>query len=455
VESKTVNAEPTIAVWGHYHGGNIGDELVVRTIVTAIRRRLPRARILGISMSPADTRERHGIDAYPINPDSAAAPTAAAIRAKTPARPRPPRSGVRGALKRIPGVAGLRALPRRLGAVSREPAFLWRSYRALRDVDRIVVAGSGQLLDEWRGPWLHPYTTFRWALLARLARVPVAYPSVGAGPIDAKLSAFFIRSAVRSADFVSVRDAHSGDVLRSIGLDRPFRVCPDMGYALPDELLQGGASSAPAPGEGPVVGLNAMAHQDPRYWPRGDARRYEAYLDKLTAFTRWLLDEGYTVRMFSSQPRSDSRVVDDLVRLLRETGEVGPERFQVMLGDIQTVDELVGVICGCDRIVAARYHSVLLPLLLDIPVVGLAYNPKTSELLAGAGRPEQCLDIDAFDVESLVAAFRDLSRAEEPEARAALRERVAEHRTSVEEQFDALFGALHDAARFDLEASRR
>jgi polysaccharide pyruvyl transferase WcaK-like protein len=77
-------------------------------------------------------------------------------------------------------------------------------------VDLVVVAGSGQLLDEWDGPWLHPYTTFRWAALARMAGVPVLIPSVGTGPIDGRLSAVFIRSAVRSARYVSVRDDHSG-----------------------------------------------------------------------------------------------------------------------------------------------------------------------------------------------------------------------------------------------------
>ena len=58
----------TIAVWGHYHGGNLGDDLVVATIVNAIRRRIDNAHVVGISLAPADARTRHAIEGYPINP---------------------------------------------------------------------------------------------------------------------------------------------------------------------------------------------------------------------------------------------------------------------------------------------------------------------------------------------------------------------------------------------------
>jgi polysaccharide pyruvyl transferase WcaK-like protein len=411
-----VAGERRIAVWGHYHGGNLGDELVVATIVDAIRRRHPEAAVLGISMSPADTSARHGIDALPINPGL-------------------PR--LLGAVVRVRLLGGLVA---RAGRVLAELPFLVRSYRALRTVDLVVVAGSGQLLDEWGGPWLHPYTTYRWAMLARLARVPMVYPSIGAGPIDARLSAFFIRSAVAHAEDVTVRDEHSGRVLASIGVSRRLAVCPDMAYGLPREWLPR-PEERHASGAGPVVGLNVMAHQDRRYWPRGDPNRYERFLEKMAEFTRWLVESGYRVRLFSSQVRADRRVADDLVRLLEERGSPDPGRFRSALDDISRVEDLLRVVAGCDLVVAARYHSVLLPLLLDIPVLGLAYNPKTSELLKSVGCPERCLDIDNFTVEELVEAFRDLERDRVPGACDERRRRVAAHRAAVLEQFDRLFGA--------------
>jgi polysaccharide pyruvyl transferase WcaK-like protein len=265
------------------------------------------------------------------------------------------------------------------------------------------------------------------------------YPSVGAGPIERRLSAFFIRTAVASARYVSVRDQHSARVLHSIGVSRPLAVCPDMGYGLLDEVLRDARAVSETRGDGKVVGLNMMAHHDPRYWPRGDAQRYDAFIQKMAAFTRWLLENGYRVRLFSSQTRVDRRVADDLVHLLEDGSQLDPHRFDSAIDEIDDTEDLVGVIAGCDLVVASRYHSVLLPLLLDIPVLGLAYNPKTTELLIDAGHSERCLDIDTFSVEALIEAFRELSREEEAEAREARRRRVAAHRAAVEEQFDRIF----------------
>jgi polysaccharide pyruvyl transferase WcaK-like protein len=62
-----------IGVWGHFHGGNIGDDIVVATLIANIRRRLPGHEIYGFSLSPGDTARRHGVpsgtlDGGPIHP---------------------------------------------------------------------------------------------------------------------------------------------------------------------------------------------------------------------------------------------------------------------------------------------------------------------------------------------------------------------------------------------------
>ena len=405
--------------------------MVVSTIVSAVRRRRPEAEIVGISMTTGDTEVRHGIPAYPINPGM----PVTRPRGGAPEHPAQP-SRRRRALARVPGV---RSLYRTLSAVltiAREIPFSWRSYRFLRGIDLVVVAGSGQLLDAWRGPWRHPYTTFRWALIARLARVPFSYPSVGAGPIDTRLGALFIRRAVAWSSFISVRDRKSGELLESIGLRGPFPYCPDMAYAYPG-LFTSAREVAPANGaRPPVVGLNVMAHQDPRLWPHGDNRRYQAYLQKMVAFARWLVESGCTVRVFSSQTGSDDVVAEEFLQAL---GEDAPGRVELHGGKIDNVDDLVRTIASCDAVVAARFHSVLIPVVLGIPVLGLAYNPKTSELLADVGLDGHCLDIDTFEVEELQAAFERVRAGRIP---TAVEGRVEAHRAAVEAQFDALLGPL-------------
>jgi polysaccharide pyruvyl transferase WcaK-like protein len=419
-----------IAIWGHYHGHNLGDELVVSTIVSAVRRRRPEAEIVGIAMTTGDTEARHGIRAYPINPGTPVTRS----RGRTASQPRQPSRRSRTAA-RIPGARALYKSLSLARAVAGEIPFAWQSYRFLRGIDLVVVAGSGVLLDEFRGPWRHPYTTFRWALLSRLARVPFVCPSVGAGPIDTRLGAFFIRWAIVWASFLSVRDRNSGAVLESVGLPGPFPYCPDMGYAYAGLLgKRREAGSAEGAGGGSVVGLNVMAHQDPRLWPRGEPGRYQAYLGKMVDFARWLLDQSCTVRVFSSQTGTDDLVAQEFLDALGEPGAAG--RVELVT-EIEHVDDLVRTIAGCDAVIAARFHSVLVPIALGIPVLGLAYNPKTSELLADVGLRERCLDIDGFAVEELERAFERLRAEGSPRS---VRERVEAHRAAVEAQFDALLG---------------
>src|SRR5690348_8776026 len=112
----------TIAVWGHYHGGNLGDDLVVETIIHAVRHSDPTARIVGVSMSPDDTPVRHGVHGYPTNPETKG----------------PSRWGAHGGI----AAARISRAAEMVGTVLAAPRFLIESYRPRRGVDQIMVAAS-------------------------------------------------------------------------------------------------------------------------------------------------------------------------------------------------------------------------------------------------------------------------------------------------------------------------
>ena len=403
--------------------------MVVSTLVSAIRRRRPDAEIFGISMTPGDTESRHGIRAYPINPGMPMS-----RQRGEAARDEPAPSGRRRALARIPGARRLYHAATATRVAAREVPFALRSYRFLRTLDAVVVAGSGQLLDEW-DPWLHPYTTFRWALLSRLARARFVYASVGTGPIRSPLSAFFFRHAVRWGSYVSIRDDYSVGILESIGLRGPFVRYPDMAYAYPGLVETSRAARRTTGEERPVVGLQVIAYKHPTLWPRGDVRLYEPYFRKMVGFARRLLEAGCTVRVFSSQVASDNVVAQELLEALGEP--LAPGRLEFIGPELNDVDDLVSAIARCDVVVAARFHAALVPLALGVPVLGLAYNPKTTELFADYGLGERCLDIDEFAPEELEAAFEAVRADGVP---AGVEDRVAANRAAVEAQFDELFG---------------
>lgn len=432
-----------IAIWGHYHGGNQGDDIVVDTLIRNIRARLPDAEVVGVCQSPADTRLRHGIEAVPLTRAALGSRPRPGLAAEPPAPPPPaaPPPRVARVLRAVPGLGpAARVARERLRAAADplgEPAFLARSYAGLRGVDLVVVAGSNPLFDGWTGAWSHPYTLLKWALLAGAAGARFACLSAGAGPIETALGRRFVRGALRRAEYASYRDPGSARLIASLGVPGPARVVPDLAFGLTaDELDAPPLDLPPGP---PVVGLNPMAHADPRYWPRGDPPRYRAYVRKLADFAAWLLRGGRRVLLFSSQLGADPRVFDDLCEHLKRETEL-PLGERLIQRPIHTRHDLLGQLAACDCVVASRYHSVLLPQLMGKPVLALAYAPKTRELMDWTGQAELCVDADAFATDELIARFERMVR-ESDAVRARLAERVPGCREAVRAQYDAVFGS--------------
>lgn len=55
-----------IGLLDHAGGGNLGDDASLNAVVGNIKRRLPNAEIVALSMNSEDTKIRHGVISYPI-----------------------------------------------------------------------------------------------------------------------------------------------------------------------------------------------------------------------------------------------------------------------------------------------------------------------------------------------------------------------------------------------------
>ena len=58
-----------IGLLDHMGYGNLGDAAVQDSVIGNIRKRLPNARLVGFSLVPDDTINRHGIPCHPIHCD--------------------------------------------------------------------------------------------------------------------------------------------------------------------------------------------------------------------------------------------------------------------------------------------------------------------------------------------------------------------------------------------------
>jgi polysaccharide pyruvyl transferase WcaK-like protein len=438
-----------IGVLGHYGNSNLGDEAIIRSVIDEIRRRLPDAVVYGISNNPADTATRYNLPSISVRTGELREPAASAVPSVTTAAG-PRRGAERPAVGADAPRSALRALRHLVGEVIRTGAAIaieagrwWRCYSRLRRLDLLLVTGSNQMVDNFGGAWGFPYVNLRWSLLARLAGCPVAWVSVGAGPLDASLSQRFVRMSLRLAAYVSVRDEGSRKLLTDIGVERSCRLFPDLAHGL--QLDRGTAPVPPATrpsGRRPLVGINPMPVYDERYWPDRSPEKYGRYVGELAALAAGLIDAGYGVFLFGTHPKDELVANDVLAEMAAKHGH------RLAAGEVvrtsRRIEELLEVIESADVIVATRFHGTLLSLLSERPVLAICYYRKTRELMLEFDQGEDfAVAFDEFTAADALPRVRLLvDRAEELVS--AMRLRTKECRAALADQYDLVLQLLAD-----------
>jgi polysaccharide pyruvyl transferase WcaK-like protein len=320
---------------------------------------------------------------------------------------------------------------RKPAAILSELAFLIQSFSVIRPFDILVISGGGQLLDSWGGAWDFPYTILKWVSLAKLTGTKCYFVNVGAGPLRFSLSRFFVRQALRLADYVSFRDEKSKALVKELGWDGRSDVYPDCVYGLdvpPTNPIRSGNE--------PIVGLSPMAYCDPRrYWMR-DQSVYDGFTHKIALFGSWL-SNNYRVTLFSTDIWFDAATLEEVgAAMLRDTDTNDTRLLEHE--PINVLETLLSQMSSMDFILTCRFHGVVFAHLMNVPVIALSHHPKVSTLMADMGLSEYCLDIDTFDLELLKTTFTRLA-ANKEDIKSRMAEKAGFYRSELNRQFDQLF----------------
>jgi polysaccharide pyruvyl transferase WcaK-like protein len=429
-----------IGLLEHCGTGNLGDDATVTTVLQQIKSRWPAASVVGLSLDPLDSERRHGIPCFAIRQSvfpfeqewSSMSPAARRGRPSGRLKARFKKIGpLYRATKAIKNVLIVRPIQ-----FVREIIFLGQSLFLACELDLIVICGGGQLLD-WGGPWAFPYTLFKWSLIAKVARAKCIFLNNGAGPLDASLSRWFIRRALAMADYVSLRDRASDELVRKIGFQGKIKVIADNAWGL--RLPDGIARRRCKPKKELVIGIAPMAYGDAsRHWV-DDNLGYRHLIDSLAEFSAEVLRRGHRIRLFSSDIWFDSQALADLEATIR-SNHPALAADRVVREPVADIGELLAALSRVDCYVTCRFHGVVFASLLNVPTIALAPHPKVTTLMADMGLPEYCVDIAACDATDLAARF-DRLLANRDDVKARIRRHVARSQSLLESQFDGLFQA--------------
>ncbi|HEX9795774.1 MAG TPA: polysaccharide pyruvyl transferase family protein [Anaerolineales bacterium] len=284
------------------------------------------------------------------------------------------------------------------------PAVDWRDApavtRALEQADWLILGGGGLIHDYW--PTAHEdVLTSRQHDLSYLAGlvalagafgVPVAGYGLGVGPLSGVEAEDLARAVLGACRWLSVRDAGSAQVIKTLGLVRDpesVEVGADLALRLPAwRSSRAGRSSqylARAFDRPKTLGVSL------RYWDFGVAP--EVVQTRLAeGLDHWLAQPGTAVRFVPFQTGAVGKYEDDAAMaegvMLRM--EHGSRSSLELAGSFDRAAELIG---KCDLWLAGRYHAAIAGLVLGVPTVILSYDPKCHELASAVAAEPLAFDV--------------------------------------------------------------
>jgi polysaccharide pyruvyl transferase WcaK-like protein len=303
----------------------------------------------------------------------------------------------------------------------------------------LVVPGTGLLTDFSSNPLGLPYRVLKWSAIARLRGCKLLFVSVGAGPMYHPMTKWLIRASLSLAEYRSYRDTYSKQFLDGVGFKTDADwLYPDLAFSLPKGLFPERTSRS---GQRTVVGVGVKDYCGVLGLPeRGGEAKYREFINNLATFVTWLVRNKYTVRLLIGDESYDNTVKQDLMKLLQprlSEYEVG----QIINDPASSVEDVVSQIAATDIVVSARFHNILLAIMLNKPAISLSYHPKFTSLMAGVGLAAYSHDIDELDVNRLTEQISDLEK-KAPIIKPYIAQKVADYRTALDEQYTRIFARI-------------
>jgi polysaccharide pyruvyl transferase WcaK-like protein len=392
-----------IGLFGLLAAGNSGNEASMETFLAYLRSAQPTAIIDAMSGGAERVRARHGIDARPIS-----------------------------WYERFEGRGSrVTALPLRVLGKLVDPL---RILSWVRRHDAIIVPGAGIL--EATLPmraYGFPLSMFMLGVSGRISGVKVALVSVGADFIRKRVTRQLSNGTARLVSYRSYRDQYSMDVMRQRGIDTSAdHVFPDLVFGVPTPPYE--------PGDPQMVGVGVMHYQGGNDDRAMGGEIHEAYVSKMTKFVRWLLDNGYNVRLFGGDSRADHGVAERILASIEANGDAHASP-RLSAASMSSYSEMLIEMNRVGTVVATRYHNVMCALKLSKPTISIGYSQKFAALMDGMGVGEFAQFAAELDVDLLVKQFMEVQRRRE-ELVAEMTKRNAANAESLAGQFALLSEVL-------------
>lgn len=287
---------------------------------------------------------------------------------------------ISGNPQRTSYIHGVKAIPR---------LHLPLIWNALRRCD-LLISGGGSLLQDVTSKRSLYYYLGIMKMAHWLGKKVFLYAQ-GIGPLTRSHARMTVAKVLNQCDYITVRDQKSAIILRELGITKtPIAVTADAVLSMrPVDLGIGRSLLAKYNVDGitPKIGMYVR-----NWW---NDSHYKSVLAETA--DRLIREYGYKVVFIPMQVPDDIAAALDIKERMIETPHILKESY--------TTAEMMSITGNMDMIIGVRLHALVFAAVMQVPLVGISYDPKVDSFLQMIG--EQPLgDLQHIMADDLIAGVQ-------------------------------------------------
>ena len=268
--------------------------------------------------------------------------------------------------------------------------------RAIHRCDLLISGGGSLLQDRTSTKSIMYYLTVM--NLAKFMKKKVMLYANGIGPVIKPANRRRVCAAVSRADLITLRDENSVEELRSMGVNRDdMYVTADPVFTfdcLSKDRAAGLLKQEGIPDDRPFVGVSL------RNWYNlpGFAEKIAVICDEI--YRRYDRNIVFIVM----QTPNDIKISRRVQELMESPSYILPNRY--------STDEIMGMVGCADFVISMRLHTLIFAAHMQVPTLGLVYDPKVKYHLKSLAMPSMG-DVEALDTEQALRCVEDMVKNRE------------------------------------------
>ena len=334
---------------GWFGMGNLGDELILQSIVLQLRSKIRNLTVTVLSERPYQLQDDYGLPS-------------------------------------------LRSTGRRLDTV--------RRIIAISRADLFILGGGGILMDYGRGDtniskWLKDME------IAQKLRVHNMTWGIGVGRIWTDTSETWVKRVLAKADSVSVRDSGSALALSRLGIKENVTVTCDSALMLPDlNEFEGKRAERLGRKDKPSILVCLRRWYVDGNWTH-DEKVFNDVKSSLAELLSYLFRTKGALVTFvplrtEEMKKDDDREVENEVR-----SKIDASCPTTLIDRVPSSREFMRLVSESDLMIGMRLHSLIVASAIGVPCIGLSYDDKVSNYMMSVGAGDWTLSMEGVNFESL------------------------------------------------------